>query len=61
MIARCQTYGLPISGCHSMHERELKVLHDREEPELLSDFSTSLFYAIFETEVFRMVRVFYAE
>ena len=30
MSARCQTYGLPISGCHSMHERELKVLHDRE-------------------------------
>ena len=28
MSARCQTYGLPISGYHSMHERELKVLRE---------------------------------
>ena len=46
-----------------MHERELKVVRDREEPELLSDFDfgTTLFNVIFETQVLRMVSVFYAE
>ena len=33
----------------------------REEPELLRDFGTTLFNVIFETQVLRMVSVFYAE
>ena len=43
--------------------RELNVLRDREEPELLIDIRdfTTLLYVIFETQVLRMVRVVSAE